>query len=1176
MISVINNDREFDRKADTKIEEIEAKPGVSGDIVVSSSNNEENFAGSGVVNEAAVSSLIAPKSERSGEDKVRVSAESDINTAGNEMESRVFEVKKNKSGANQMEIRNSDCFEVQNDVFDGRNDGFEDETDHTVDNVVRVDRHVELYKSLLSEFDDFVANEKMNAGTSRALSYGFEVGDMVWGKVKSHPWWPGHIFNESFASNPVRHARTDGHVLVAFFGDSSYGWFDPAELIPFDPHFVEKSQQINSRTFVKAVEEAMDEACRRRGLGLTCKCRNPYNFRTTNVQGYFGVDVPDFEPGGIYSANQIKKARDGFLPVDSLSFVKQLASAPKGCEPKSIDFVKNKATVLAFRKAVFEEFDETYAEAFGVQSSRSSHGRANALEQSAKQPPRAPLSGPLVIAEALGGGRSSKKSMKVKDHSKKDRYLFKRRDESGDSRTLQTSQAQAGSLAPSAIIEGSSALADGDYVLQKRASAPHTSVKFEQTGFISRDSTGSSGTIHGKEAIMVNQAHTCNDTSAIQAASLDSKSSQDMHEMKERMGSAVVSGSMSSGGFDTLGKRVLQSSQLEAEGQVDIENESAKMSRPFERLQQSELGSSAGDEGGHSLDQIKGIETGALPSSINAKRSVGVSPDSKMKKPKVLKRPLGDMSSENTFVGEPKKKKKKKKEFAIETSSNHQRKRLVTGKGEIGVGNLTKKSSQVGFDLGASTSVLNSVGTLPGVDIIDVGLPQLLIDLHALALNPFHGMERNSPATIKHCFLRFRSLVYQKSLVLSPPSETEPIETRSIKSSSSIGVSGEIVRDMPASKSAKHLARPVDPTKAGRKRLPSERQEENAAKRLKKINNVKSLTTEKKAQRTLDGQRVEGKEHVAVLPLKPVKPDSIKKLLPPARAVNPTMLVMKFPPGTSLPSAAELKARFGRFGALDQSGTRVFWKSSTCRVVFRYKVDAQAACKYANGNNTLFGNVKVRYSLRDFEASTNEVGDSDKSRGDDVSNETPRSKDPIVERERSTAAFPSPAQATIQLKSILKKATGEEAGQVSSSGNGSRGTARVKFMLGGEENSRGEQLMVGNRNNFNNNATLADGGAPSSIAMDFNSKKFQKVVPPFSSTMHSHPQVSKPVFNNSHHSEVVAVAVAPRNSHLNTPSIPPPPSSIDISQQMLSLLTRCNDVVTNINGFLGYVPYHPI
>ncbi|KAH7574688.1 hypothetical protein JRO89_XS03G0331100 [Xanthoceras sorbifolium] len=1186
MISVISNDLEFDRKTDTKIEEIEAKPGVSGDVVVSNFNNEEKFSNSGVVNEAAVSS-IAPKSERSGELKVRVSSESDIYTTGDKMESRVFEVKKNKAGANQMEIQNSDYFEVENDGFDGGNDSFEDENDQTVNNVVRVDKHVELYKSLLSEFDDFVANEKMNVGTSRALSYGLEVGDMVWGKVKSHPWWPGHIFNESFASNPVRHSRTDGHVLVAFFGDSSYGWFDPAELIPFDPHFVEKSQQTNSRNFVKAVEEAMDEACRRRGLGLACKCRNPYNFRTTNVQGYFVVDVPDFEPGGIYSANQIKKARDGFLPVESLSFVKQLAAAPKGSEQKSIDFIKNKATVLAFRKAVFEEFDETYAQAFGVQPARHSHGRANALDQYAKQPPRAPLSGPLVIAEPLGGGRSSKKSMKVKDHSKKDRYLFKRRDEPGDSRTFQTSQAQAGSLAPSAIIEGSSALAAGDYVLQKRAPTPHTAVKFEQTGFISRDSTGSSGNLHGKEAIMVNQAHPCNDTSAIQAASLDSKSSQDMDEIKVRMGSAVVSGSMSSGGFDMLGKKVfpgpvdgtLQSSQLEAEGRVDIENESAKMSRPFERLQQSELSSSVRDEGGHSLDQIKDSEMRAHPSSIDAKRSVGVS-HGKMKKPKVLKRPLGDVSSENSFVGEPKKKKKKKK-FGIETSSDHQQKRLVAGKGEIGVGNLAKKSAQIGFahredfvvnhqkkDVGANTSVLNSVGTSPGVGIIEVGLPQLLSDLHALALNPFHGLERNSPATIRQCFLRFRSLVYQKSLVLSPPSETEPIEARSMKSSSSIGVPGEIVRDLPASKPVKHLARPDDPTKAGRKRLPSERQEENAAKRLKKINNVKSLTAEKKAQRTLDGQRVEGKEHVAVLPLKPVKPDSIKKLDPPAKAVNPTMLVMKFPPGTSLPSAAELKARFGRFGPLDQSGTRVFWKSSSCRVVFRYKVDAHAAFKYANGNNALFGNVKVRYSLRDFEASTNEVADSDKSRGDDATNETPRSKDPMVER--SIAAFPCPAQATIQLKSCLKKPTGDEAGQVSG-GNGSRGTARVKFMLGGEENSRGEQLMVGNRNNFNNNASFADGGAPSSVAMDFNSKNFQKVMPPFSSTMHSHAQVSKPVFNNSHHSEV-----APRNTHVNTPSIPPSAPSIDISQQMLSLLTRCSDVVTNITGLLGYVPYHPI
>ena len=227
------------------------------------------------------------------------------------------------------------------------------------------------YNSLLSEFDDFVANEKNGVlGMSRAFSFGFEIGDMVWGKVKSHPWWPGHIFNESLASSSVRRTRREGYVLVAFFGDSSYGWFDPAELIPFEQNYAEKSRQTTSRNFIKAVEEAVDEMSRRRGLGLVCKCRNPFNFRGTDVQGYFAVDVPDYEPGGFYSANQIKKARDGFKPSEFLGFIKQLALVPRGGDQKNISFVKNKATVFSFRKAVFEEFDETYAQAFGVQPGR--------------------------------------------------------------------------------------------------------------------------------------------------------------------------------------------------------------------------------------------------------------------------------------------------------------------------------------------------------------------------------------------------------------------------------------------------------------------------------------------------------------------------------------------------------------------------------------------------------------------------------------------------------------------------------------------------------------------------------------------------------------------------------------------------------------------------------------
>lgn len=251
-------------------------------------------------------------------------------------------------------------------------------------------------KFMLPEFDenDDVGSSERNGGVSRDLGHGFEVGDMVWGKVKSHPWWPGHIFSEAFASPSVRRTKKEGHVLVAFFGDSSYGWFEPSELIPFEENFFEKSRQMNSRAFSKAVDEALDEASRRCGLGLVCRCRNPDSFRPTNVQGYFSVQVRDYEPG-IYSESQIRRARDGFGPAQMLDFIKQLAQAPHGGDHRSVGFAKNRATVCALRRAVFEPHDVTYAQAFGAQPLRPSGPQANPLDQSVSHPTRGICSSPI-------------------------------------------------------------------------------------------------------------------------------------------------------------------------------------------------------------------------------------------------------------------------------------------------------------------------------------------------------------------------------------------------------------------------------------------------------------------------------------------------------------------------------------------------------------------------------------------------------------------------------------------------------------------------------------------------------------------------------------------------------------------------------------------------------------
>ncbi|KAJ1387420.1 PWWP domain [Sesbania bispinosa] len=249
------------------------------------------------------------------------------------------------------------------------------------------------------KFDDYVGCER-NGGGSRDLGHGFEVGDMVWGKVKSHPWWPGHIYDEAFASPAVLRTKREGHVLVAFFGDSSYGWFEPGELIPFDANFAEKSRQTNSRTFLKALEEAVDEASRRCALGLLCRCRNPYDFCPTNVQGYFSVNVPDYEPG-VYSDAQIRKARNGFGPIQTLAFIKQLALAPYGGDYSSNDFAKNKATVVALRRVVFERNDETYAQAFGVQPFHPSDPEFNPLDQPVTHPNSGIRSYPPSILDVI-------------------------------------------------------------------------------------------------------------------------------------------------------------------------------------------------------------------------------------------------------------------------------------------------------------------------------------------------------------------------------------------------------------------------------------------------------------------------------------------------------------------------------------------------------------------------------------------------------------------------------------------------------------------------------------------------------------------------------------------------------------------------------------------------------
>uniref|UniRef100_A0A5B6YSA2 PWWP domain-containing protein n=1 Tax=Davidia involucrata TaxID=16924 RepID=A0A5B6YSA2_DAVIN len=100
----------------------------------------------------------------------------------------------------------------------------------------------------------------------------FSVGDFVWGKIRSHPWWPGQIYDPSDASEYAAKYNQRDRLLVAYFGDGSFSWCSPSQLHLFEENFEEMSQQSNSKNFVNAVQKALDEIGRLVELKMTCSC----------------------------------------------------------------------------------------------------------------------------------------------------------------------------------------------------------------------------------------------------------------------------------------------------------------------------------------------------------------------------------------------------------------------------------------------------------------------------------------------------------------------------------------------------------------------------------------------------------------------------------------------------------------------------------------------------------------------------------------------------------------------------------------------------------------------------------------------------------------------------------------------------------------------------------------
>ncbi|KAH7851215.1 hypothetical protein Vadar_008701 [Vaccinium darrowii] len=127
----------------------------------------------------------------------------------------------------------------------------------------------------------------------------YSVGDFVWGKIRSHPWWPGRIYDPSDASEYARKYSHGGTLLVAYFGDESFSWCSPSQLKPFAEDFLEMSGQSNSKSFVNAVQNAIDEISKLVELKMACYCGSASDrlgldrHAVTNAGIKDGVLVPD-------------------------------------------------------------------------------------------------------------------------------------------------------------------------------------------------------------------------------------------------------------------------------------------------------------------------------------------------------------------------------------------------------------------------------------------------------------------------------------------------------------------------------------------------------------------------------------------------------------------------------------------------------------------------------------------------------------------------------------------------------------------------------------------------------------------------------------------------------------------------------------------------------------------
>ncbi|KDP31094.1 hypothetical protein JCGZ_11470 [Jatropha curcas] len=162
----------------------------------------------------------------------------------------------------------------------------------------------------------------------------FCVGDIVWIKTKNQSWWPGKIYDPLDANKCSLESDQRNCLLVGYFGISHIAWCLPSQLQPFHENFEQMAGQNKARSFLGAVEKAVDEFGMCLKSEMTCSC---FLKKCKQSSGNVGIqgDLP--LPGCRFREFSFTRLE----PVNFLAQIKSLALAVSKIGMLDLAFAKN-------------------------------------------------------------------------------------------------------------------------------------------------------------------------------------------------------------------------------------------------------------------------------------------------------------------------------------------------------------------------------------------------------------------------------------------------------------------------------------------------------------------------------------------------------------------------------------------------------------------------------------------------------------------------------------------------------------------------------------------------------------------------------------------------------------------------------------------------------------------